>query len=183
MKKRVFVALPISEDLKIKIDEWRKNYQNLPVRWIKSENLHITLIPPWYISNVDRLIDRLKSIRNVSKPFKIVFRQVTFGPNPKRPRLIWASAEIPLEIIPLKSKFEEVLTRQTWLAQKSEKRDFLTHLTIARFKEKEFSKFPIRDLNDKVFWEINVSSFLLMQSYLKRSGADYKTLAEISLTS
>jgi len=69
------------------------------------------------------------------------------------------------------------------LQRKSEKRPFLTHLTIARFKKKDFASFPTRDLHNKVFWEEKVNSFLLMESRLKRSGAEYEKLAEIPLTS
>lgn len=186
MKKRVFIALPITDKLQDKIEEWKKNYRDLPVRWIKKENLHVTLIPPWYISKVDETIHRLKSVNqdDAIKPFSITFREVTFGPNPQRPRLIWASGDGVLEIIILKSKLEEILSpRQTWLAQKREKREFLIHLTIGRFKEKDFAKFPIKSLHDKVFWQEKVSSFLLMESHLKRSGAEYEKLAEIPLLS
>lgn len=183
MKRRVFVAIGVSYQLQEQITAWQEKLNHLPVRWIKPENLHVTLIPPWYTTEVDEVISSLESINKIIEPFTITFREVTFGPNPIRPRLIWVSADTPSEIIVLKSKLEEVLPRQTWLAQKSEKREFLTHLTIARFKEKYFFKFPIKDIHDKVFWEERVSSFLLMESHLAKMGAEYERLAEILLKS
>lgn len=175
MKRRVFVAVGISNKLRNEISAWQKSYQDLPVRWVKPNNLHITLIPPWYVTKVDGLNSHLKSCKNTVEPFTITFTELTFGPNPKKPRLIWANGEVPLEIITLKSKLEEVLQK------KSEKRAFVTHLTIARFKEKDYLKFPVKSLNAKVLWEEKVSSFLLMESHLRRGGASYEILTDIKL--
>lgn len=187
-KRRVFVAIGISSQLKEEIAYWQKKWNHLSVRWIKPENMHVTLVPPWYVSEVDEVIEDLKSVNQnrkrfwtsqnyAIKPFTITFREVTFGPSPKRPRLVWASADATAEIKTLKSKLEGVL------GLKTEKRPFSTHLTIARFKEKDFSKFPIKGLNEEIFWEERVNSFLVMESRLKRSGAEYEKLAEIPLTS
>jgi len=196
MKRRVFVAIGISSQLKEEIAAWQKEWNHLSVRWIKPENLHVTLIPPWYVGKIDELINLLKSCKNIVEPFTITFREVMFGPSPKKPRLIWASGDVVPEIIALKSKLEEALSPrhhvrrgQTWLAQKREKRPFLTHLTIARFKEKDFTKFPaktlprtmsVRGLHDKIFWKEKVHSFLLMESHLRRSGAEYETLYSLN---
>lgn len=184
-KRRVFVAIGISSQLKEEIAYWQKKWNHLSVRWIKPENMHVTLIPPWYTTEVDKVIEDLKSVNqnrkrfwtsqnDAIKPFTITFREVTFGPNPKRPRLIWASGDVPSEILILKSKLGKILQR------KSEKRPFLTHLTIARFKEKDFIKFPIKNLHSKVFWKEKIHSFLLMESHLRRSGAEYETLYSLN---
>ena len=174
MKKRVFVAIGVSAQLKEKVADFQKKLSYLPVRCIKPDNLHVTLIPPWYTTNVEEEIKRLKSIKNIIDPFAITFREVTFGPNPKKPRLIWASGNTAPEVVTLKSKLEEILNK------KREKREFSTHLTIGRFKEKDFSKFPIRNLDEKILWEEKVGSFLLMESHLRITGASYEKILEVS---
>ena len=180
-KRRVFVAIGISSQLKEEIAAWQKEWNHLSVRWIKPENMHVTLIPPWYVGKVDELINLLKSCKDILEPFTITFREVMFGPNPKRPRLIWANGDVPSEILILKSKFGKILQpRQTWLARKSEKRPFFTHLTIARFKEEDFTKFTVKTLHDEVFWKEKIHSFLLMESHLRRSGAEYETLYSLN---
>ena len=173
-KRRVFVAIGISSQLKEEIAYWQKKWNHLSVRWIKPENMHVTLVPPWYVTKVNELINRLKSCKNIVAPFAITFREVMFGPNISRPRLIWASGDVPSEILILRSKLGKILQR------KSEKRPFLTHLTIARFKEKDFTKYPVKTLHDKIFWKEKVRSFLLMESHLRRSGAEYETLYSLN---
>ena len=49
---RVFVAVPISNELQEKILEWEKFFPDLQVRWILGKNLNITLTQQWGENNV-----------------------------------------------------------------------------------------------------------------------------------
>jgi 2'-5' RNA ligase len=175
-KKRVFIGIPISEQLQGDItqfnDEFLKGY---PVRKIKPKNLHITLVPPWHIGNAQGVLDKFSSVTEKVKPFDIKFNEVSFGPNPKRPRLVWASGATPYEILQLKKYLEEVLNKQP------EKRDFKLHLTIARFRYQDYKNFPDRNLRSKVNWTMKVESFCLYESKLLRSGAEYEVIRRLNL--
>jgi 2'-5' RNA ligase len=147
----------------------------LPVRWIKPENLHLTLLPPWYTSEAEKLIPRLSQADLKVLPFALSFQKVTFGPTSHRPRLIWAEGERNENLAELKTALEKALKRPT------EKRDFLPHLTLARFHSQDFPRFPVKKLEENVSWILEVNSFRLMESHLKRSGAEYQVLAKIPL--
>lgn len=175
MKRRIFVALGISEELQRKIKAWEKNWRYLPARWINKENLHITLIPPWYESKISEIESKLRLNKSLLKPFTLIFQHITFGPNPKKPRLIWLEGERLFELELLKNKLEKILQ------QKAEKRDYTVHMTLARFKPKDFSNVAIKTLNEKVNWEERIDKFFLMESHLRKSGAEYDKLAEIRL--
>lgn len=176
MKRRIFVALPISTALQAEILEWEKRWKNLPVRWLASKNLHLTLVPPWYEENVDEIIARLESLRDIQKPFVLEFEKVTYGPDLRRPRLIWAEGKTPRELVELKTKTEKVL------AQKPDSRPLLLHLTLARFRPEDFSSFPVKRLEEKVCWREEINSLVLMESRLSPLGADYETLVEVTLS-
>lgn len=169
-KKRIFVALPISKSLQKNILSFEKKYKNLPLRWIAPKNLHITLIPPWYGSNNNAVSRKLKAINVKNRASNILFERVEFGPNSKRPRLIWAVGEAPKEALDLKKNLEKALK------QKSEYRQWKLHFTIARFREKDFYKFSVKNLDEHVEWKEKVNSFVLMESRLSPKGADYKIL-------
>lgn len=174
MKQRLFVALSISDNLKEQILAWQKKYNHLPVRWIKSENLHITLIPPWYEENLKSKIENLGSLKKL-QPMTLNFNKIEFGPTKYQPRLIWTSGETPKELPFLKEKLETILER------KAEKRHFLTHLTIARFRPEHFANFPIKELNEEIAWQDKIDSLILFESILKRTGAEYMPLVRINL--
>ncbi len=174
MKKRVFVGIGISTEIQQLILEWKKTITPLPVRWLESKDLHVTLIAPWFTNFASDTIDQLKTAKFHTLPFTISFYRITFGPTNGK-KLIWAEGNKPAEIISLKTKLEKLLKRSP------EKRQFKTHLTLARFRKEDFSRFAIKKLDKSVLWTHKVNSFTLYESHLTSKGATYEALAEIPL--
>ena len=44
MSNRIFIAVNLPENVKKKLAEYEENWLDLPIRWTKKENLHITLV-------------------------------------------------------------------------------------------------------------------------------------------
>lgn len=176
IKKRIFVAIPISPELQKEIFKWEEKYSKLPVRWLKGKNLHITLIPPWRSGDIESVIKKLETVKG--SPFKIEFDKVSYGPDPKRPRLIWASGKAPNELIHLKEELEKIFPEH-----KSEYKNWIAHTTIARFEPETFPSFPVKKLNKEVIWRDDVNSFTLMESRPSPAGADYEILKECKFAS
>jgi 2'-5' RNA ligase len=187
---RLFVAIKISEELQEEILEWEKSWLSRfpegnrgssmtkssgPVRWVAGKNLHITLIPPWEEENIAGVGAILKTLEEKIGPFEMVLEKVEFGPHFDNPRLIWAEGKAPKEIQDLKIKVENVLGR------KPDSRPFKLHLTLARFNSRDFVRFPIKNLDEEVFWKQEVKSIVLMESQLLPEGAEYEVLEEIRL--
>lgn len=174
MKTRIFIAIRATDDLKRTIARWvEKNKKDYPlVRWLDPDNWHITLIPPWYEDEAGSAKVKLllSSASGLLDPFDLTFTDISFGPTKKEPRLIWASSEAPQAIIKLKEEIEKALNRP------GEKRDFLLHLTIARFRPEKFEAFPTQDLNEAIDWPETASEFQLMRSDLHPDGARYTIL-------
>ncbi len=186
MKHRIFVAIPISEELQVKILEWEKQWLVATtagkkatadkIRWLAGKNLHITLIPPWYVSEseLEKVKSKMEKVSGIGS-LELKFEKVEYGPNPKSPRLIWAAGPAPKRLLDLKLKIEN------FLGAEPEKRPFRLHLTLARFWEEGFPAFSIKNLDELVSWKEKVSYFVLMESYLSRTGADYEVLKTINL--
>lgn len=176
-KKRIFIALAVSPKTQSLILDWQKKHKKLvgsQVRWLACKNLHITLIPPWYQeeNKITAIKVLMEKIKKDSKPFNIEFQRIQYGPDPKRPRLIWAEGDTPKEMITLKRCLEKLLKREP------EKRQTLLHMTIARFQPKAFSSFPIKELMETINWKAKIRSVSLMESQLSSQGADYKLIAQ-----
>lgn len=171
--KRIFVAIGASKELQRKIEAWRENFSLGGLRWLEGKNLHLTLIPPWYENEtgVRKTIELLKTLEP-PEPFEARFGKITFGPDPKRPRLIWLEGQAPREIADLKAKLEKIL------AKPPEVRPFKLHLTIARFRPENFSSFSVKKLDEKISWTEKINSVLLMESRLSPQGADYEIFFE-----
>lgn len=169
-KRRIFLAVKISEPLQEEILEFENDFRKLPVRWLAGKNLHVTLVPPWYEEDIESAVSKIKNTR--TNPFYIEFSKVVYGPNPRSPRLVWAEGKAPAELIELEKLLENAL------GQKPENRPFLLHLTLARFRPEDFSRFLRKWLDENVDWKEEVKNFVLMESHLSRDGANYEVLRE-----
>jgi len=184
--KRIFIALPITTEPEI---DWSSELrEEKSIRWIKPKNLHITLVPPWYVADsrmeaqLDRapeslplVAQRLKSLEGKLTSFEMRFDRVRFGPDPRKPRLIWAEGETPQQLQELKTKIEKRLEREP------EDRPFKLHVTLARFRPENFFRFPVKVLDKEIEWSEQVKAFVLMESHLSPKGAEYKVLEKIKL--
>jgi 2'-5' RNA ligase len=175
-RHRIFVAIPVSETLQRMVAEWvaTPRFRVLPVRWLQGKNLHVTLVPPWHEVDVESPARALEKLKGTVPPFEILFTRVTYGPDPRRPRLIWAEGDTPPSLLVLKERAETVFRYA------GERRPFRLHLTLARFRGENFSQFSIKRLDENVGWGGTVHSVVLMESRLKPGGADYEVLHSVN---
>jgi RNA 2',3'-cyclic 3'-phosphodiesterase len=168
MKQRLFIAISFADNFYKYINSFRKKYNHLDVRWLTPSNLHITLVPPFY-EEPDKVISLLKSANFNIKPFDITFEKVEFGPNKRKPRLIWGIGKTPTEL--------QVLSKELHARLKIENtRPFKLHTTLARFSTKQFNQFAEKELSEVVYWNERVASLVLLASHLSKIGAEYELL-------
>jgi len=175
--KRVFLGFEATADIVYKIKNFKQRYKDkFAVRWVSEENLHITLLPPFNCSNTDEVISKISSIENFPHPFTLLFDTIEFGPSAKNPRLIWVKGETPPEVI----KLRYLLLKK--LSINFNDRNFLLHITIARFKKGNFKRFPFKFFKQKIFWKTKVSYLTLYQSILLPEEVKYKKLFKFQLS-
>jgi len=109
------------------------------------------------------------------RPFTIRFHTVSYGPNPKRPRLIWATGQTPKAVRNVQSLLENALQKHQML------HPLLLHMTLARFRAEDFGQFKIKQVHEHVSWQDEIHAIVLMKSHLLRSGAEYEVLEKFSL--
>ena len=178
MPKRIFIGIAISDNLQKEILEWQKSRPDLKVRWLKPKNLHITLVPPWFEKNVDRIKEKISLLKKF-KPFIIKFNKISLGPNIKHP---WATVHrVSPKLIWLEGRSKEFNNLKIELEKYFENKDIhppKLHVTIARFKISDFLKFPKKELSEKIDWEEEVENITLFESL---GNSEYKALYDIIL--
>lgn len=177
---RTFLAVEIPQHIRKKIDTFiqEETGKNLPVKWVKFENLHITLK---FLGEID---DKKKkeitpAIQEVAKKypsFNMSLESVGCFPSPRNPRVLWIGAKEGSEqLCAIAQELEEKLAPFGF----EEEKRFHAHLTIGRIKK--FCK--VDDILDK---EIKTNSFpitsiTLFKSTLKPEGPIYEELARFNL--
>ncbi|UZJ40777.1 RNA 2',3'-cyclic phosphodiesterase [Prosthecochloris sp. SCSIO W1101] len=173
MKKRVFIAMPAEEVLRSKASSFREAHRNLPVRWVPPENLHVTLVPPWYCDDVEGIFGKLHDLLDTVKAFDVCFGTISVGPTLKKPRLIWASGGVHDGLGKLQEKLSCLVEPRFDKAEKA----FLLHVTLARVeKNRKICLVP-----EVIDWKATFHSVRLYESILRPSGAEYRVLCEVEL--
>lgn len=171
-KKRVFLAIPASEQIQKQFENFKAEHNTLPVNWHQPKNLHITLLPP-----VEVLPEELEILRETLKkfepqnPFEIIFNLASTGPSHKSPRLIWTTGEATPEILILKQKLEQLVNYKP-------DRNFQMHITLARFNEDDTHNTALHNFLENIHWHMLVDKFVIMESNFNGQKSDYRILKE-----
>ncbi len=185
MRKRIFIAVELPEELREKITEVVKRWQWLPIRWTPPSNWHVTVVPPFYAdeNELKQVIGVVKSAVGDIRPFSLSFNAVILAPPGKEARMIWLSGRSSRGLRQLKEALEDkIFEAKIMPGFVKEGRAPIPHLTLARFEEGD-----LRELEEKTkMLEETPLSFeacelAIMESRLKITGAEYQTLATILL--
>jgi 2'-5' RNA ligase len=186
MLHRVFIAINFPEDIKDKLFDFAKKYPQLPARWVGRENIHITLS---FLGNLDdnQLLDTIRIAQTLisqHSSFLARVNKICYGP-PKKfpPRMIWAMIEENKTLSALQSDLENNLFGLPSYKYKiKENRAFHPHVTLARIKSFEFRRLGAGpEINEEIDLNFEVQSVEIMESQLKRTGAEYTILESIIL--
>jgi|AntAceMinimDraft_18_1070375.scaffolds.fasta_scaffold02626_7 2'-5' RNA ligase len=186
MLHRVFIAINLPGDIKEKLFNFSNKYPNLPVRWVKRENIHITLS---FLGNLDdnQLLDTMEIVRKVISSynsFSVKFSKVNYGPIGKNPpRMIWAEVEENKELARLHTDLEdELFNLSSYQYKTKENRAFSAHITLGRIKSFKFRKLGQRpEIGEDINISFQVNSIDVIESNLKKTGPEYTILESISL--
>ena len=172
--RRLFIALPVGGSLSSDALTWQADHVGWPVNWLAGDHFHITVVSPWFETELDKVINKLDEFAQTARnTFFIDFNKVVFGPNRQAPRLIWAEGNPPHSLLKLKDDLEVALNRP-------DPRFYRLHLTLARFKAEDFGP-SLPNLFDRVDWGGEIKGFTLLESVLKPDSApEYLKIKDFS---
>ena len=188
---RIFIALELPDavktSLQMQLDALQQALGRGAVRWVKAENIHLTLKFLGDVS-VDAL-DKIKTstqLAIVEPPFTLKASQLGCFPNLKLPKVIWIGVNGQVGI--LQALRDRVEAEISPLGFPTESRPFSPHLTLGRVKTRDNRmldkiQHAIQDTQREEAIEWTVKTVSIMKSTLKPSGAEYAALAHYDLPS
>ncbi len=183
MRHRLFIAINLPEKVKSKLSSYSLKYQELPAKWTKKQNIHITLLFLGYIQE-DEISEILKNTEQVVKShnsFSLTLNKICYGPPKKTPRMVWAAGEKSEKLGKLRTDLENSLSN---LDFEKEKRAYSPHITLARLRQWEFRNIEPEErpgIEQDINLSFEVNSIEIMESQLKRTGAEYTILNSFQL--
>jgi len=182
---RTFIAINLPEKVKKKLTDFQNKWSQLPVRWVKERSLHLTLAFLGYLSDEEivKVCQDIKEMGLRHSSFSINFTKIDYGAEQGGiPRLIWAKGEESQGLSLLKKDVDGLLSESIGFSP--ENRDFLPHVTLGRVKKWEWKRIEPEErpqVSEDVSLDFEVCSIEVMESRLKRNGAEYIILESISL--
>lgn len=178
---RLFVALDLPDAVRHSLRELiaRLKPECRDAKWMRPEAMHVTLK---FIGEVDaaKLEPICAALAEVhsAQPVDMHFRSLGFFPNERRPRVLWCGVNGSANLAELAAGVERVLVP---LGMVAESREFVPHLTLARFRAEGNSQRDLEklvraagELKSYDFGGASGTEFHLIESLLKPSGAEYK---------
>ena len=186
-RARLFVALDLPDDVRAGLVDWQRTALADPaLRVVRPEALHMTLVFLGYQAEKEaKAIAKTAFDLDVGAPAVELASEPVGVPRGKRPRLIALAANSE-ETVGLQKQIEERLVEAGYY--EPEKRPFWPHLTVARVKpEAPKSRKPAllrtkpHPLPEHMFRFFRPTRLVLFKSHLRRTGAEYESLAELEL--
>ncbi|MDN5363332.1 MAG: 2,3-cyclic 3-phosphodiesterase [Eubacteriales bacterium] len=184
MKKRVFIAIDIPEEIRDWLEEWQEELRRagITAKWVERENFHITLkfLGEVEVGKLENIRERLRRVARQHHPFSLRLKDVGVFPPGGVPQIVWmgVTGDMP-SLLMLHRQVEDQMFECGF---PHDRRKFHAHLTLGRLKNHPAPQ-------EEEFWAqfrgisapLDVEEFLLMESVLTPQGPIYHVIERFSL--
>ncbi len=170
---RVFIGIRVAPEIARELAERARPLERFSVRLVPAADLHLTLVPPWNETEIPATLDKLRRAVQGARPLSLAFERLCYGPNPKRPRLLWVECAPDAELARLKKLLLDAFGQ-------NEERPFLPHVTLARIPKQGSLIARKNPLDQKLALVQPVRTVELFRSP-PPGGAGYQVLASVPL--
>lgn len=179
---RLFIAVPVPEDLKEKIKEVQGRLAEISgIKLVEAENLHFTIK---FLGETDKLEEIKNCMEKALKglhQFDVEIAGISAFPSKSSVRVVWLSVGNGLE--EFKSLMKNIAAGLSKIGFEQEK-DYIPHLTLARVRsirnQAELIKLLER-LEQTQIGAMRVKEVKLVKSMLGRAGPVYEEAYSVKL--
>ena len=187
MERKIFIAINPNQEIKKRLFKYQSNFSDLPVRWTKRENLHITLsfLGKTKDELIPSIISSTEEVCLERSPFSLEFDKICYGPTEQNPRMIWIKGKKSKEIGELRSDLEKGLSSMPRQETSDFRSGFSPHITLGRLRRNDFKEIKPEErpiINKDISVKFEVNSICIIESLLGPTGAQHTILQSINLS-
>jgi 2'-5' RNA ligase len=171
---RVFVGIKLTPAIADELADMTKELERFRVRRVAANDMHLTLVPPWPESSIPTAIETLHRTVPGFGRFVLDIQHVGYGPDLRRPRMLWADCAVAGELAILRAALLAAYTQ-------TDARPFRPHVTLARLRGNGRAIARKRPIDRAVAFRQWVDSIELFRSP-PPGERDYRILASIPLS-
>jgi RNA 2',3'-cyclic 3'-phosphodiesterase len=124
-QSRIFVGLKMAPEIARKLALLAQCVEPSPRRLVPADDIHLTLVPPWSDASIPDAVAKLRETLEGLGGFSLTFARLCYGPEPRRPRMLWAECAPNAEIVALRNALLSAFGQES-------DRPFRPHVTLAR---------------------------------------------------
>lgn len=184
--KRLFIAINLPPEIRKELTGLMKQikqsfpepFRETAFKWVKPENLHITLV---FLGNIreqeiEKIERKLGEVVSAFEPFSLTLSRICYGPIEKLPPgLIWVEGKKEKKLEMIVEQIKKEMANSGFL-RIIETHHFKPHITLARIRRWQWRQMDSEEQAD-IEQEVNISFHVitvdLMESRLRRSGPEY----------
>jgi len=170
---RIFIGLKIAPPIAKELAEYAHRLERAPSRFVRCEDIHLTLVPPWNDNSIPNVIEKLRVTSSRLAPFPLAFTHLAYWPNHRRARLLCVECTPTDELAALQSAFLDVFGQ-------TNERPFKPHVTLARLQRGAKAASAKSALDEDLSLEQSINTVELFQSP-KPPAKGYAILASVPL--
>jgi len=178
---RAFVAIEITPEIRERIEALQKRLgvRRARIRWVKPENIHLTLefLGDITLETSKIVCLSLDSIAGLHMPLACEVRGLGYFGRRHAPKVIWAGISGDVEkLVQIQSALHLKLKAD---GIQTDEKPFVPHLTIARFRTHQYAEEIVESIeshNNDSLGSFDVKELVLFKSDLSSSGPTYTAL-------
>lgn len=177
-KKKIFVEINVPGQLRRRLAQIIAKWSELPIKWMKEENLHITVSFVGYVdeSVLPEICEKVAVAVENFESFDLEFDNIELGPNPDDPKTVWLTGAPCVELGMLNEEVERALGMRP-----NSHKEFRPHITLGRIRKIKWDELEEKpEISEKVKVSMTVDTVSIMES--KGGGAEYVSLEECPLS-
>lgn len=179
MKRKIFISINIPDRIRKRLAKAMEKWNELPVKWVKEANLHVTL---FFLGHIDdettqRACQAVREIVSKTDIFDLEFEKIELGPDVQNPRLVWLTGQPSGQLLELYEKIEKELGMFS-----ASRKEFRPHVTLGRirkYKWEEIGTAP--QISEKFSLAISVESIDVMASHFGEGDSEYAVIESCPL--
>lgn len=171
--ERIFVALRIAPEIAQELSRYGNGLEQFSVRPVPTADIHLTLVPPWNEVSIADAVTKLRRETETCGAFTLAFRHIGYGPEPRRPRFLWAECVASNELAELRAALLRACGQV-------DERSFRPHVTLARLRDKGRAIARKHPVDQDLAFTQQVNTVALMQSPVPGESG-YKVLVSLPL--
>jgi len=172
-KMRVFVGVQVAPEIARILAGLASGLKQFSARLVPAADIHLTLVPPWNEVCISEPLGKLHQVTDNFSAFTLTFRRLCYGPQPRRPRLLWAECAATDEIASFHAALSQAFGR-------SDERPFRPHATVARLRGNGLAIARRHPIDQELALTQQVDSIALFQSP-PPGESGYRVLASLQL--